>query len=962
VIGPYKLLEQIGEGGFGVVFMAEQTQPVRRKVALKVLKPGMDSRPIIARFEAERQALALMEHPHIAQVLDGGATPSGRPYFVMELVRGIPITAFCDQHQLPVRARLALFVSVCQAVQHAHQKGIIHRDLKPSNVLVTLHDGTPVVKVIDFGIAKALGQQLTDKTLFTGFAQMIGTPLYMSPEQAGMSGLDVDTRSDVYSLGVLLYELLTGTTPFDEERLRQAGYDEMRRIIREEEPPKPSTRLSTLGQAATTVSTQRQSHPKRLSQLFRGELDWIVMKALEKDRNRRYETANGLARDLERYLHDEPVLAGPPGAMYRLKKTFRRHRILVLASGLVLLALVAGTAVSTWQAIRARRAERTARMEHEIATAVNDYLRDDLLGQASAFNQAGPNVSPDRDIKLRDVLDRASARVGERFAEQPLVDAALRRTIGAAYRDLGEYAKARPHLQRALELRAGQLGERHPDTLDAMSALATLYFQQGQPAENEALQRRILQIAEKDLGEGHVATRHAMGNLALCLVDKGQLAEAEALMRRSLDIHYRVFGEDHPETFFAIRNLAWFCSKHGRLEEAEELDQKCLAGRRRVLGSDHPLTLSTMSALAALRRAQGHLDEADALSSEAADRCVRVLGPEHSTSLNLLHDRAVILYHRGDYRQAERVFSQVLAARQRVLSKESPQTLTTMHNLAATYNALQKRSEAEALFVQVLEIKRRKLGKDHPDTLDTMHMLAGVHLEQGHVAKAEAMYLETLELKRRKFGEDNPSTGQTLSNLATVYLIEGKPAQAEPLLLTALEGARHTLGEEHPQTVRTTLNLAGLAYRFQGKHAQAEPLLRKCLEIQRRHPNKDQPAQALSALANNLLDQQQYAEAELLLRECLSLRNKNQPQEWTAFNDQSLLGGVLLGQKRYAEAEPLLLQGHMGLKKQEAKIPPLAKFRLTESLDRLVQLYDAWGKEDKAAEWRKRLSESKQDK
>jgi WD40 repeat protein/serine/threonine protein kinase/tetratricopeptide (TPR) repeat protein len=343
-IGPYKLLEQIGEGGFGVVFMAEQQQPVRRKVALKVLKPGMDTRQVVARFEAERQALALMDHPNIAHVFDGGETASGRPYFVMELVRGIPITDFCDQSLLPVRERLELFVSVCQAVQHAHQKGIIHRDLKPSNVLVTLHDDRAVVKVIDFGIAKATGQQLTDKTLFTNFAQMIGTPLYMSPEQAQMSGLDVDTRSDVYSLGVLLYELLTGTTPFDKERLRTVGYDEMRRIIREEEPARPSTRLSTLGPAAGTVSANRKSDPGRLRQLFRGELDWIVMKALEKDRNRRYESASAFAADVQRYLHDEQVLACPPSAWYRFRKFARRNKAGVLAATSVALGVLLAVA------------------------------------------------------------------------------------------------------------------------------------------------------------------------------------------------------------------------------------------------------------------------------------------------------------------------------------------------------------------------------------------------------------------------------------------------------------------------------------------------------------------------------------------------------------------------------------------------------------------------------------------
>jgi WD40 repeat protein/serine/threonine protein kinase/Flp pilus assembly protein TadD len=395
VLGPYKLLEQIGEGGFGVVFMAEQIQPVRRKVALKVLKPGMDSRQVIARFEAERQALALMDHPHIAQVFDGGTTAAGRPYFVMELVRGVPLTEFCDRNHLAVRQRLELFVTVCQAVQHAHQKGIIHRDLKPSNVLVTMHDDRPVAKVIDFGIAKATGQQLTDKTLFTHFAQMVGTPLYMSPEQAQLSGLDIDTRTDIYSMGVLLYELLTGTTPFTKEHLQQAGYDEMRRIIREEEPPRPSTRLSSLGEAAATVSTLRQSDPKRLRQLFRGELDWIAMKALEKDRNRRYETVNGLARDVERYLHDEPVLACPPSAGYRFRKFARRYKSMLITAAVVTGALVltvlalAVSAVFLWHANRrteealqqtrqARQVEEEARKGAERSLYFQSIARADL--------------------------------------------------------------------------------------------------------------------------------------------------------------------------------------------------------------------------------------------------------------------------------------------------------------------------------------------------------------------------------------------------------------------------------------------------------------------------------------------------------------------------------------------------------------------------------------------------------
>jgi WD40 repeat protein/serine/threonine protein kinase len=384
VIGPYKLLEQIGEGGMGTVFMGEQCRPVQRKVALKVIKPGMDTREVIGRFEAERQALALMDHPNIARVLEAGETASGRPYFVMELVRGVPITEFCDAGRLTLTQRLELFVPVCQAVQHAHHKGIIHRDLKPSNILVTLHDGSPVPKIIDFGVAKATGRRLTDKTLFTRFAQMVGTPLYMSPEQAALSSLDVDTRSDVYALGVLLYELLTGTTPFDSERLKQMDYDEVRRIIREEEPPKPSTRISTLGQAATTISIQRQSDPERLSQICRGELDWIVMKCLEKDRDRRYESANSLARDIERYLHDEPVLACPPSTWYRFRKFARRNRVALAMASVVtaaLLLLLVGLAVSTALVWRANRdLERTTYFQR-IALAERE-LADNHAGRA----------------------------------------------------------------------------------------------------------------------------------------------------------------------------------------------------------------------------------------------------------------------------------------------------------------------------------------------------------------------------------------------------------------------------------------------------------------------------------------------------------------------------------------------------------------------------------------------------
>jgi eukaryotic-like serine/threonine-protein kinase len=483
MIGRYKLLQKIGEGGFGAVYMAEQTEPVQRKVAVKIIKAGMDTREVIARFEAERQALALMDHPNIARVLDAGATEAGRPYFVMELVNGIPITEYCDRGQLSTADRLHLFIKVCHAVQHAHQKGIIHRDLKPNNVLVTLHDGEPVPKVIDFGIAKALGQKLTEKTLFTAFQHMIGTPAYMSPEQAELSGLDIDTRADIYSLGVLLYELLTGETPFDTDTWRQAALDEIRRIIRETEPPKPSTRLQTLGNKLAEVARRRQTEPMALKRSVRGDLDWIVMKALEKDRRRRYETPDAFAGDVARHLGNEPVLASSPSVPYLLGKFARRHKAGLAVSATLLSLMLAGAAVSTWQAVRATRAERTQsllRQQAEQARANERQLRlqaeaREKIMQAEAFVRNG---SPDE-------ADRVMQTVS------PLLDELNASNAAAIYFALGDWHARQAQWKEAatnyLASIAGQSGN-----FEAYDRLAAVLVQSADLAAFEQLRQQML--------------------------------------------------------------------------------------------------------------------------------------------------------------------------------------------------------------------------------------------------------------------------------------------------------------------------------------------------------------------------------------------------------------------------------------------------------------------------------------
>jgi len=703
-IGRYKLLQEIGEGGCGVVYMAQQEEPVRRRVALKVIKLGMDTKQVIARFEAERQALALMDHPNIAKVLDGGATDTGRPFFVMELVRGTKITDYCDQNNLKTEQRLELFVQVCNAIQHAHQKGIIHRDIKPSNILVTLHDGVPVPKVIDFGIAKATEQRLTDKTLFTALEQCMGTPAYMSPEQAEMSGLDMDTRSDIYSLGVLLYELLTGKTPFEAKDLAVAGLDEMRRIIREQDPVRPSTRLSTLDAAEqTTAARRRQVAAPKLIHLMRGDLDWIVMKALEKDRTRRYETANGLAVDVQRHLQNEPVRARPPSNLYRFQKMVRRNKLAFAAAAAVTAALVVGLGLSTLLFLKEKAVRQQVEMEAAKSQQVAQFLKDMLKG-------VGPSVASGRDTRmLKEILDKTAERIGKDLTNQPAVEAELRTTIGEVYVEFGEYPKAETMYREVLAIRRKLFGNEHREVAASLNNLAIDLQDQGKLAEAETMQREALAMQRKLLGNEHRDVAGSLNNLAIDLEHQGKLAEAETMQREALAMKRKLLGNEHRDVAGSLNNLATVLQDQGKLAEAETMQREALAMQRKLLGNEHPAVADSLNNLALVLQYQGKLAEAETMQREALAMRKKLLGNEHPAVADSLNKLAVVLEHQGKLAEAETMQREALAMRRKLLGNEHPDVAASLNNLATVLQDQGKLAEAETMDREALAMRRKLL-------------------------------------------------------------------------------------------------------------------------------------------------------------------------------------------------------------------------------------------------------------
>ena len=782
-IGRYQLLQQIGEGGHGVVFMAEQKEPIHRQVALKVIKPGMDTKSVIARFEAERQALALMDHPNIAKVFDAGATGSGRPYFVMELIRGVRITEYCDQHSLTTGERLKLFIQVCHTAQHAHQKGIIHRDIKPSNILVTQsEEGAAVPVMIDFGIAKATGsQRLTDKTLFTAFEMLIGTPAYMSPEQAEFTSVDVDTRTDIYSLGALLYELLTGSTPFETGDLLKAGLDEIRRVIRDEEPARPSTRLKKMTAAdITTIARQRQSEPPKLIRSVHGDLDWIVMKALEKERRRRYATANGLALDVQRFLDGETILARPPSALYKFQKTVLLHKLLFVGTGIIAALLVAGLIVVSTLLAKERQARReadVARMQaegdkakaqteadrsrqarHDADEARMQAERDKAKAETEAVKSrqvtqfledmlqgVGPSMARGRDTTmLREILDRTAERVGPEMTNQPAVEAELRGLIGRLYFEIGNYDGAEKMQQVAVVMDRKLYGPESAEAATSLHDVGLTLSKEGNLAGAESTLEQTVKSRRKLFGDTNADVADSLNALATVYRHERRLAESDAATREALGIRQKLFGDESLPVADSLHNLCVVLGDEGLRAESEATARKMLAMRRKLLGSDDPAVAAALNDVAWAATFNGKLDEAESLQREAIAIQRKFLGDENPVVATTLSSLGQSVAQRGNLTEADALLSAALSIQRKVLAETNPDLLYTLDSLGRTMEGENKWPEAEAAHREALAAWRRRGGNEDPHALVEAEGLVHALVAQKKFGEAEKLLDEVL--------------------------------------------------------------------------------------------------------------------------------------------------------------------------------------------------------------------------
>jgi serine/threonine protein kinase len=818
-IGHYRIIRILGEGGMGTVYEAEQDQP-RRRVALKVIKASLAGPDLLRRFEQESQALGRLHHPGIAQIYEAGSaeTPSGRqPFFAMELIHGLPLTQYANKRKLDIHQRLLLMIQVCDAVQHAHQRGIIHRDLKPGNIVVE-ETGQP--KILDFGLARATDSD-AEATRQTDVGQILGTLAYMSPEQVMADPLALDTRSDVYALGVILYELLAGKLPYQLSRqLPQAI-----RIIQETDPNPLSS----------------------VSRVFRGDIETIVTKALEKDKNRRYASAADLSGDMRRYLDDQPIMAKPASTSYQLKKFTRRHKALVTGVAAVFLALVLGVIASTSEAVRARKAERKAQQQTEIARAVNDFLQKDLLSQASAYSQS----KPDPDMKVRTALDRAAQNVTGKFNQQPEVEAAIRETIGATYTDLGLYPESRKQLERALELDKTVWGPENQKTIKTMLYLASTEEEQGKFKDAEAVAKQALEISRRALGPEHLLTLDSMNRLTSIYDELGKYSDGEALGTQAVEISRRVNGPEATVTLNSMFFLAIMFYEEGKYAQAEKMNQQVLDIRRRVLGPDHPDTLNAMNNLAAAFAEERKNTEAEALNKQLIESRRRVLGPEHPATLDAMVNLAFDYRDDKRYTDAEAIDRQVLEIQRRVIGPEHPNTLRSMQNFANDIRALGRTAEAQAIDNQTLEIRRRVLGPEDPDTLWSMNNLAEDYRRDHKYEQAAALDEKTEEIRARVLGPQNPFTLDSVSALAGDYKNLKEYSKAESAYRKSSEGQ-----PDNPATFRDLAwFLLTVPDQRLRRPQEALELARKSVKLAGENPGDEYNTLGLALVRNKLWDE-----------------------------------------------------------------------------------------------------------
>jgi non-specific serine/threonine protein kinase/serine/threonine-protein kinase len=768
----FQLVRKLGEGGMGQVWLAEQTSPVRRQVALKLIKAGMYDEPVVRRFQSERQSLALMDHPAIAKVFDAGATPQGQPYFVMEYVPGLPITEYCDQKKLKIGDRLELFIQACEGVQHAHQKAIVHRDLKPANILVVEVDGKPMPRIIDFGLAKVATAQVA-ASLFTQLGHFVGTPGFMSPEQADPGSQDIDTRSDVYSLGVVLYVLLAGSLPFDTKPGQRPSLDELLRKLREEEPPRPSIKAGANPDALAAIAAARGSDPHQLLSLLRGDLDWIAMKALEKDRTRRYGAPSELAADIRRYLNHETVTARPASRGYRLRKYARRHRVAVtVAAGLVLLL----AAFSILQAIQLRRITR----ERDRANRITDFM-------TGLFKTSDPSEARGNSVTAREILDKASKDLGPGLGKDPEVQSQLMYVMARTYGNLGLYSRAHKLAEAALDARTSLLGRDDPRTLESMTLMGWILDKEGSEAGAEKMERQALAGERRVLGPEDPLTLRTEDDLAIILLHGGHYAEEEKLEREAIGIETRVLGPDNAQTLQSMNHLGVSLLLQSRFAEAEPEYRRLLDVERRVLGPDHPETLKALANLSTSLQGQDRFADAEPLYREALATQQRVLGPEHQN------------------------------------------TLRAMFNLAGLLALEGRLADSDNLLRKTLAIQSRTLGPEYSDTLGSQSNLADLLFREGHVHDAEKLQRETLDARRRVLGPGNPLTLRTQSFLAEILIREGRYAEAEKLARQAFEVQVRSPGLRSPQTLYTLLQM-GMAMALSHRYAEAAKLFQEAIE------------------------------------------------------------------------------------------------------------------------------------